>query len=94
MQQVFDAVNNLLERNGDRLSASEDLRHRPSAPGGSDRMGRARLPFGCLVLQRPGRDGRFPEDLKHMQCRKRLEAVKDTSDTAFDATETCEYYPS
>ena len=43
------------------------------------------LPFGMYLVPRngPGAHERyFPEDLKHMQCRKRLEAVKDTSQSA------------
>ena len=87
MQQVFDAVNNLLERkrrpHGLRVRTYAIVPLAPQA--GVIEWVEHTLPFGMYLVPRngPGAHERyFPEDLKHMQCRKRLEAVKDTSQSA------------
>ena len=88
MQQVFDAVNNLLERkrrpHGLRVRTYAIVPLAPQA--GVIEWVEHTLPFGMYLAPRNGPKGAheryFPDDLKHMQCRQRLDAIKHTSQSA------------
>ena len=82
MEQVFDAVNNILGRR----RRPRGLRVRtyaivPLAPqAGVIEWVEHTLPFGMYLAPRSGPKGAheryFPDDLKHLQCRQRLDAIK------------------
>jgi len=82
MEQVFDAVNNILGRH----RRPRGLRVRtyaivPLAPqAGVIEWVEHTLPFGMYLAPRSGPKGAheryFPDDLKHLQCRQRLDAIK------------------
>jgi len=86
--QVFDAVNNLLERkrrpHGLRVRTYAIVPLAPQA--GVIEWVEHTLPFGMYLVPRNEPKGAheryFPEDLKHTQCRQRLDAIKHTSQSA------------